>query len=267
MGGSKPKHISRPFRCSEPPCTKAFRTKPHLNRHMNDKHTRARTFRCIVAGCSRIFTQVGNRKLHLKTHEKRGDVLPGVEMTGGSSGAAPVTNDSGTRERPTTEQGSRSSLDSAFGQLSLEYAHSGTPGAAPDSTCITSGADDPRSSSIEPHVDGVFSSLFHREAASSPPRAGYNTTYAPHQAYPKADTLASFMNGDQHLVDINFRFTYDYFGTLPDFHSALDPPVPSTHAEPAQHTPAPNWEASQDDSSFDLDDYINFDFKSNSTSE
>jgi len=46
------------------------RTKSHLKRHENDKHTRERTFQCPEPGCTYAATQRSNLAPHLRTHNR-----------------------------------------------------------------------------------------------------------------------------------------------------------------------------------------------------
>ncbi|KDQ09492.1 hypothetical protein BOTBODRAFT_191103 [Botryobasidium botryosum FD-172 SS1] len=264
MGGSKPTRTDRPFGCPWPPCEKYFGTRTHLNRHINDKHDRKKIFPCTVVGCHRVFTQAGNMRLHVKTHEKR-DVLPDVEMASGASDAAPVTNDSGTRERSTTERSSSGSWSLAFSQLTLECAHAGAPGVALGSTCITSDTDGPRISSTEFHEPDVTSSFFHH-TAGSPPQAGWDAPYPPHQTYPEVVIPISPMNEDQYLAAINdlFSFVYGQPTPLSDFHH-MDPSVPSNNAGFVQCTAAPHPETSSNYDLIHQDESISFIFVDGAT--
>lgn len=78
-------HIAdvHPPRCQH--CSAAFMTNKELVRHLELAHgqvdpakQKAKQFPCIHAGCTQIFTKIGNRNVHIKTvHEKQKDFVCG----------------------------------------------------------------------------------------------------------------------------------------------------------------------------------------------
>ncbi|TLD22074.1 hypothetical protein PspLS_07954 [Pyricularia sp. CBS 133598] len=71
------RYHDRKYRCSYTDCTATFGTKTHLERHVNDKHTKSKGFHCSVEGCpySRVngksFPRKDNWRRHMQNKHKR----------------------------------------------------------------------------------------------------------------------------------------------------------------------------------------------------
>ncbi|QBZ65893.1 hypothetical protein PoMZ_12860 [Pyricularia oryzae] len=71
------RYHDRKYRCTYTDCTATFGTKTHLERHVNDKHTKSKGFHCSVEGCpySRVngksFPRKDNWRRHMQNKHKR----------------------------------------------------------------------------------------------------------------------------------------------------------------------------------------------------
>lgn len=81
------RYHDRPHECTHPGCNMRFGTKTHLDRHINDKHMRAKKFYCMQSDCpysrqgGKSFPRKDNWRRHmLNKHSIKADSDPGVEF-------------------------------------------------------------------------------------------------------------------------------------------------------------------------------------------
>ncbi|KAF4583044.1 Zinc finger transcription factor ace1 [Ophiocordyceps camponoti-floridani] len=63
------RYHSKAHKCTYPTCSRAFGTKTHLDRHINERHEQRRRFHCPVSGC--MYNQAGGRAFSRRDNWRR----------------------------------------------------------------------------------------------------------------------------------------------------------------------------------------------------